>query len=179
MEILSWDHSINTCTPTCMSMHIMVVIPRWSSISPKWVHCSLQRLQVIECYPMLHVYVPPPILLVILTLLLATDWTFFFIPGVVALVRHLHSHGVPIAVATSSSSKSYNVKISKKSDFFTLCLLWWQGDETWQASSWYLPYCCKQIQQPPSPMPMWVFMVVPTYKPPGLYSRFLAHSLQQ
>ena len=37
-----------------------------------------------------------------------------------ALVRHLHSHGVPIAVATSSSSKSYNVKISKKSDFFSL-----------------------------------------------------------
>lgn len=32
--------------------------------------------------------------------------------------------------------------------FLTLCLLWWQGDETWQASPWYLPYCCKQIQQP-------------------------------
>lgn len=45
---------------------------------------------------------------------------FFFLPGVVALVRHLHSHGIPIAVATSSSSKSYNVKISKKSDFFSL-----------------------------------------------------------
>ena len=51
---------------------------------------------------------------------LATDKTNFLILGVVALVRHLHSHGIPIAVATSSSSKSYNVKMSKKSDFFSL-----------------------------------------------------------
>lgn len=51
---------------------------------------------------------------------LATDKHNFLFLGVVALVRHLHSHGIPIAVATSSSSKSYNDKISKKLDLFSL-----------------------------------------------------------
>ena len=35
-------------------------------------------------------------------------------------MRHLHSHGVPIAVATSSSSNSYGLKISKKMELFSL-----------------------------------------------------------
>lgn len=138
-----------------MSMHIMVVILRWSSISPKWVHCSLQRLQVIECYPMLHVYVPPPILSVILTLLLATDWNRLNI------FLHSRCSGSCETLALSWNTNCCCHKLLFKElqcqnfqeighflPFLPLCLLWWQGDETWQAGSWYLPYCCKQIQQP-------------------------------
>ena len=38
--------------------------------------------------------------------------------GAEVLVQHLHSHNVPIAIATGSSQSSYAVKISKKGDLF-------------------------------------------------------------
>lgn len=33
------------------------------------------------------------------------------LPGAEKLIRHLHSHGVPIAVATGSSEYKYNLKV--------------------------------------------------------------------
>ena len=33
--------------------------------------------------------------------------------GVVKLVRHLHAHGIPIALATGSSREEYDMKTSK------------------------------------------------------------------
>ncbi|XP_069676832.1 pseudouridine-5'-phosphatase-like isoform X3 [Periplaneta americana] len=41
-------------------------------------------------------------------------------PGAERLVRHLHSHGIPIAVATSSSEESVNVKLTKHRELFSL-----------------------------------------------------------
>ena len=34
------------------------------------------------------------------------------------LIRHLHKHGIPIAVATGSAKKGYNLKVQKKGDLF-------------------------------------------------------------
>lgn len=36
------------------------------------------------------------------------------------MVKHLHSNNVPIAVATSSTQESFNLKTAKYSDFFAL-----------------------------------------------------------
>jgi len=43
------------------------------------------------------------------------------LPGVEKLVRHLHAHNIPIGVATSSTKKVMDIKISSKhSEFFSL-----------------------------------------------------------
>jgi len=43
------------------------------------------------------------------------------LPGVEKLVRHLHAHNIPMGVATSSTKKVMDIKISSKhSDFFSL-----------------------------------------------------------
>lgn len=45
---------------------------------------------------------------------------FTFHLGVEKFVKHLHKHAVPIAVATSSSKESYEVKAEKHEEFFKL-----------------------------------------------------------
>ncbi|XP_050419942.1 pseudouridine-5'-phosphatase-like [Adelges cooleyi] len=42
------------------------------------------------------------------------------LPGVERLLRHLHSHNVPFAIATSSSKESFEIKTRKHKDLFSL-----------------------------------------------------------
>lgn len=42
------------------------------------------------------------------------------LPGVERLIRHLHANGVPMAVATSSGRRHFNLKTSRHSDVFKL-----------------------------------------------------------
>lgn len=42
------------------------------------------------------------------------------LPGVERLVRHLHQHGVPMAVATSSTRSKFELKTSRNKELFAL-----------------------------------------------------------
>ncbi len=50
-------------------------------------------------------------------------------PGAESLVRHLHRHEVPIAVATSSSKELFQVKISRHTAWFNLFPVIVTGDD--------------------------------------------------
>ena len=50
--------------------------------------------------------------------------TFTFTPtGAEKLVRHLHKHGIPLALATGSGSAEFELKIDKHRDLFNLFLV--------------------------------------------------------
>ncbi len=51
------------------------------------------------------------------------------LPGAEALVRHLHHHGIPIAVATSSSRELFRIKISRHAHWFDLFPVMVTGDD--------------------------------------------------
>ncbi|KJE89284.1 haloacid dehalogenase-like hydrolase [Capsaspora owczarzaki ATCC 30864] len=42
------------------------------------------------------------------------------LPGVERLVRHLHAHGIPMAVATGSSARIFKIKTSQHTELFSL-----------------------------------------------------------
>ncbi|XP_072397629.1 probable pseudouridine-5'-phosphatase [Diabrotica undecimpunctata] len=53
----------------------------------------------------------------------ATDYLLAdvdFMPGAVTLIKHLHEHGIPLAIGTSSPQDSADIKFSKKRDIFDL-----------------------------------------------------------
>jgi hypothetical protein len=43
------------------------------------------------------------------------------LPGASRLVEHLHRHGVPMAIATSTSRDSFELKVSKHPDIARMC----------------------------------------------------------
>ncbi|ELT98115.1 hypothetical protein CAPTEDRAFT_128552 [Capitella teleta] len=43
-----------------------------------------------------------------------------FLPGAERLVKHLHSHGIPLALATGSHGEEFELKTSKHQDIFSL-----------------------------------------------------------
>ncbi len=51
------------------------------------------------------------------------------LPGAVRLTRHLHAHGVPQAVATSSDRRYFNIKTSRHGEWFSIFDLVVSGDD--------------------------------------------------
>jgi pseudouridine-5'-monophosphatase len=47
-------------------------------------------------------------------------WLKLLISGAEHLIRHLHKHGIPIAVATSSSEESVMLKLTNHKELFSL-----------------------------------------------------------
>lgn len=47
---------------------------------------------------------------------------FLCVSGAERLIRHLHKHKIPIALATSSSADSYNLKTQNHQSLFSLFL---------------------------------------------------------
>lgn len=47
-------------------------------------------------------------------------YSFRFISGAERLIRHLHKHGIPIAIATSSSEESVTLKLTNHKELFSL-----------------------------------------------------------
>ena len=65
--------------------------------------------------------IPPEQFIVEAKAILKTTFaTAQLLPGVEALVRHLHQHCIPMAVATSSHKDVYDIKTANHKDLFSL-----------------------------------------------------------